>query len=76
MYTFFLTHHLHVVLFLCSPSPGVDDKQVECDLMKYKLDEMVMKLNEFVVTTKKEDKELFGDSDEGGKGKQRVIYMG
>ncbi|XP_072035417.1 polycystin-2-like protein 2 [Amphiura filiformis] len=54
---------------------GVEDVQRDCDEMKHKLDDMVGRLNDFIVNTKRADKELFGDPDEA-MGKPRVIYTG
>lgn len=46
--------------------------QEECNELKFKLDDMVGKLNEFVRKTKNEDKDVFGGEDDD-KDKPRVI---
>ena len=54
---------------------GIDPIQAECDDLKFKLDDMIGRLNDFVKVVKKEDKELFGGETEDDD-KPRVIYLG
>lgn len=57
-----------------SSHAGVEEIDRECEEMRVKLDDMVSRLNTFIVSVKKDDHELFGDPDD--KGKPRVIYTG
>ncbi|XP_072168341.1 uncharacterized protein [Diadema setosum] len=54
---------------------GIEPVQQECNDMKFKLDDMVMKLNEFIKVEKRHDKELFSKEIQDDD-KPRVIYLG
>ncbi|XP_038066995.1 uncharacterized protein LOC119737008 isoform X2 [Patiria miniata] len=54
---------------------GIDPKQAECDDLKFKLDDMIGKLNDFIKATKKEDREVLGTETEE-EDKPRVIFLG
>ncbi|XP_041474499.1 uncharacterized protein LOC121423243 isoform X2 [Lytechinus variegatus] len=54
---------------------GKEQIEIECDDLKFKLDDMVGKLNDFIKVEKRSDRELFSKEIEEDD-KPRVIYLG